>query len=73
MRNWEIVWRDYLGNTVRNVVNEDPRPTNIQAKEWNYSAPNENGDVIGINFTNEEDEVIMTLFEFPLLIKLASG
>jgi len=67
MNRYEIVWRDDLTNTARNVVNADPRPTNIEADSYSVEEDGK-GNAVAVVFYDDSSP-LLTLFEFPLLIR----
>lgn len=71
MNTYEIIWHSpgLYTSTARNQVVDDPRPTRVTAKEYNYSITENGGHFIGVVFLNEEDEPILTLFDIPLGIR----
>ena len=70
MNTFQLFWRDHgsLSSTARNQVQEDPRPLLVQAKEWMFNGI-DGQRLVYINFYNNDDEVFLTLFEIPIMIK----
>ena len=74
MARWKIIWLDYgaLATTARNAVNDDPRPSIVEAEDWRFCTRTNNDNSIecyGVTFTDVQGNEILTLFQFPLGIQ----
>lgn len=62
-------WPNDLTTTYRNTVVEDPRPSEIECDDWNYSTVD--GKLVGLNVycNGDTNGPTYTFFEFPMYIE----